>query len=674
MNRFISGVFLCLLVTSGFAQKSPIKFGEISLEDLKMRIYDKDSSASAVILCDYGQSEIVYNQSTGFSLNFERITRIKFFNKDGFDWANFSIPLYHDGSTDEKITGLKALTYNLENGKIVQTKAKSDGFFKEQVNANLDLMKITVPNVKEGSIVEITYKINSDFLFNFWDWEFQSTIPTQWSEYRSSIPEFYHYDKYMQGYIGLDINESKEVPSSITITTSERTGGQGFSSVKSSFNTDKIDFKEEKSRWVAKNVPAFKAEPFITTYKDYISKMNFEMAYTKFPEQPIKPIMGSWEEINKKYTESEDFGKAITGNGFLKKTVEELMVGTTTNQERIVAIHNFVKQNFTWDGASRKSLDGTLKKVFENKKGNSAEINLLLGSMLDKAGFTVYPILVSTRDHGFIRESTPVSSQFNYALCLVELEGKQIFLDATDKLLPLGVLPERCLNGNGFVVSKMGHRWSKLSSPIKTKSYFSAELVCEPTGEMKGKISLDRTGYSALLGRKKYFSKTENEYVKDFVGTHSWEVSKSEFKNAKEFNESFKETHDVVISDHATSSGEMIYLNPFVSMQEMENPFKAEKRDYPVDFGSPLERLYVSRISVPKGYVVEELPASQIFVLPGNGAKYLFNIATIGDAISITSNLQINKSLFLQEEYPDLREFYNRVVAKQAEQIVLKKK
>src|SRR5687768_1532187 len=116
MNRFISGLFLCLLVTNGLAQKSPIKFGEVPLEDLKMRTYDKDSSASAVILCDYGQSEIVYNQSTGFSVNFERITRIKFFNKDGFDWANFSIPLYHDGGTDEKLSGLKALTYNLENG------------------------------------------------------------------------------------------------------------------------------------------------------------------------------------------------------------------------------------------------------------------------------------------------------------------------------------------------------------------------------------------------------------------------------------------------------------------------------------------------------------------------------------------------------------------------------
>ena len=64
-----------------------------------------------------------------------------------------------------------------------------------------------------------------------------------------------------------------------------------------------------------KTYPAFKAEPFITTYKDYISKINFELAYIKYPNQPIEPVLGSWEEINKKYNESEKFGKAITGNG-----------------------------------------------------------------------------------------------------------------------------------------------------------------------------------------------------------------------------------------------------------------------------------------------------------------------------------------------------------------------
>lgn len=43
----------------------------------------------------------------------------------------------------KKILRLKAITYNLENGKIVEIKLKNDGIFKENYDANTDLVKIT---------------------------------------------------------------------------------------------------------------------------------------------------------------------------------------------------------------------------------------------------------------------------------------------------------------------------------------------------------------------------------------------------------------------------------------------------------------------------------------------------------------------------------------------------
>ena len=191
---------------------------------------------------------------------------IKILSKDGLDQANFSIPLYHSGGSDEKLSGLKAITYNLERGKVVETKLKTDAIFKEKYDANLDFMKVTLPNVKEGSVIEITYKIASDFVVNFQDWEFQSTIPTVWSEYRARIPEYYNYEKYMQGYVALSVNEQTREPNSITINSKERAEGAAGGSTQ--FQSDKIDFQENRFRWVAKDIPAFKAEPFITTPRE----------------------------------------------------------------------------------------------------------------------------------------------------------------------------------------------------------------------------------------------------------------------------------------------------------------------------------------------------------------------------------------------------------------------
>jgi hypothetical protein len=675
MKHLIAGLFLAFTSQTLIAQKAPIKFGDIPMEDLKMVTYPKDSSASALILTDYGQSSLVYSQGDGFSLLFERITRIKILTKDGLDWATFSIPLYKDGGANEKLSGLKGATYNLENNKIVETKMKNDAVFKEKATENLDIMKVTLPGVKVGSVIEISYKVMSDFLFHFQDWEFQSTIPARWSEYRANIPEYYYYEKYTQGYIPLTIVEEVDVPNSITLTSSERESTGRFGAVKTEFTTDRVEFKEQRSRWAAQDVPAFKAEPFITTPKDYILKINFELAYKKFPGQPIEPVIGSWADLNKQFSESEHFGKEITGNGFLKKTVEEITTGLSTPEQKISAINSYVSRNIEWNGYSYMFTDAPLKKILDERNGSSADINLLLGSMLEKAGFDISPVLLSTRDHGFVRQTIPISSQFNYVVCLVKFNDKMVLLDATDKLLPTGTLPERCLNGSGFVVAKEGaFTWVPLKSPTKSRKYSNADLAIVPSGELRGKLSVDQSGYYAQSGRKKVLAKGEGEYIKEMIDSRSWVVEKSEFKNTKEINEGFKELHNVVINDHAMATDGLIYINPFIDLQEKENPFKLEKREYPVDYGSPLEKLYMCKISIPDGYVVDDLPKSIMLKLPDNSARYVYNVTQTGNAISLTSNLHINKSLFTQEEYPHLREFYTQLVAKQAEQIVFKKK
>ena len=87
------------------------------------------------------------------------------------------------------------------------------------------------------------------------------------------------------------------------------------------------------------------------------------------------------------------------------------------------------------------------------------------------------------------------------------------------------------------------------------------------------------------------------------IDSRSWVVEKSEFKNAKEIGEGFKESHEVVINDHVVATDGLIYINPFIALQEKENPFKLEKREYPVDYGSPLEKMYICKISIPDGYV-----------------------------------------------------------------------
>jgi hypothetical protein len=670
MNRLILVFLFFAWATSILAQKSPVKFGDIPMEDLEMKIYPLDSSADAVVLVDYAESALNYNKEKGFQLVFERIRRVKILKREGFKWANFSVPLYHDSDQEEKITGLKVITYNLEAGKIMETKAKSESFIKEKYDANLNYTKVAWQNVKEGSILELAYKVTSDFLFNFQDWEFQSEIPTKWSEYRARIPEYFNYEKYMQGYIPLSIVENSSSPQSIQFTSTERTN-LGFGAQNTTFNNERIDYNESRFRWAAADIPAFKQEAYMTSSREYISKINFELSYTKFPNSAIKHYMGTWQDIATSYWDR--VGDEITGNNSLKKVMEEVTVGQTTVEGKVLAIYNYVKQNILWDETNRKYVESNPKKILDDKKGSSAELNLLLACLLEKAEIQVNPVLLSTRDHGFVRESNPVSSQFNYMICAIKIGDKRILLDATDKLLPVGVLPTRCLNGLGLQVSKEGFEWVNLYPSTKSRISYTVDAGLGEEGNLKARLKIDKVGYHSINARKSYLSKGEKEYTKDFVGARSWVISSSEFQNVNEMSQPFKEIYEINVTEHLTEANNTIYFSPFILAKESENPFKQQTRNYPVDFSYPSEVTYVMKFTIPEGYALDDAPKSKVIALPENAAKFLFNVSQVGSIINITSSLSINKSVFTQLEYPNLREFYSQVVAKQAEQIVIKK-
>ncbi len=657
MKNLLTLALVCL-ITISYAQKPPAKFGGVSKEEVAMNVYEQDTSAAAVKLMDFGESLMSYNQTVGFTLTFDRLIRIKILKKEGYDWANLEIPLYHQGSRDEKVIALKGITYNLVDGKVVETKLRKDGIFDEKRDENVNLHKVTMPDVQEGSVIEIAYTVSSEFWTNLEDWSFQTTIPVVWSEYRLRIPEYFSYDKYMQGYIGLAEKEETSAPINFVLD---------------SRSNETLSLQEKRMRYVAKNVPAFKPEPFITTASDYLSQINFELAYVRLPNQPIKPYMGTWDDICKTFWEDTEFGGQIKGNNFLKSTVAEITAGLTSPEQKIGAIYSYVKQNVSWDGTYRRYVATPLRKVLEEKKGSTAEINFLLASMLEKADFEVYPVLLSTRSHGFLREGIPVASQFNNVICMVKIEGKQLLLDASVKYLPAGILPQNCLNGTGLVVSKERASWVKLETSTRSKVLVSAEFTI--TDELlKGKIGFERTGYDAQKYRYQYFVDGEEKYLESLNKAKQWEISESVFVDAKEIEMPFKEEHQFELSDRLTSAGDMYYVDPFITEKMEENIFKLENREYPVNFGSPFEKIYMAKITIPEGYEVDELPESKVLMLPENGARYIYSVSQIGNDINIMSNLSVNKSIFNQMEYPNLREFYNQVVAKQAELVVLKKK
>ena len=70
-------------------------------------------------------------------------------------------------------------------------------------------MKFAMPALRNGCVIEVSYKVISPYLFNFHSWDFQSHIPKINSEYEVHIPGFWNYNISLRGLLKLTKNEAK---------------------------------------------------------------------------------------------------------------------------------------------------------------------------------------------------------------------------------------------------------------------------------------------------------------------------------------------------------------------------------------------------------------------------------------------------------------------------------
>ena len=138
-------------------------------------------------------------------------------------------------------------------------------------------------------------------------------------------------------------------------------------------------------------------------------------------------------------------------------------------------------------------------------------------------------------------------------------------------------------------------------------------------------------------------------------------------------NETFKETIKCTIANTVQENGDLLYVKPTIMSGWEVNPFKNEKRTYPVEFPYPTSDQYVLALTIPDGYKVEELPKSINLTLPPKDAQFSYHIAVDGKTIRLSVKIQVNKLGVPVEEYTFLRNFFSQVSAKLGEMIVLKK-
>src|ERR1035437_7759423 len=451
--------FLFLVSASlSYGQFKAPKFGKIEPAELSMTKYDKDTAAGALILFDDGNSYFVTNSSGDFQVIFERHCRIKIFKKSAFDLANLKIRLDKTTTDKETISSFKAATFNVENGKMVQIKQEKENIFEETAK-NYTRYKYAFPQVKEGSIIEFSYTITSDFYYNLRGWSFQTDYPAVWTQYETKIPEYFEFRPNSKGYLPFVVNKEDRGNTSFTFYDTYSSPGGGFPKKESST----VLASTVNHLYALSDVPAFKSEPNIDCEDNYIQSLEFELSSIQYPGSMRKSYTESWESVNDKLIKNEMFGEVLKGGaGFVSDTIDMLCKGKKTELEKASAIYRYVQKRMKWNGNYNFLVANGLRKPFKDHTGNSAEINFLLMLMLKNAGLKVSPVIFSTRDNGIVMSFVPTISKYNSVLAKLVIDDKNILLDASSEFSPMGVLPANDINGKGRVVDNEKGDWVDL--------------------------------------------------------------------------------------------------------------------------------------------------------------------------------------------------------------------
>jgi hypothetical protein len=595
------------------------EFGDVSLDALQLKRYVKDSSAAALILFDKGNANVDANSTIGTV--FKRHLRIKIFNNSALEeWANISFL-----AEKHEVSRLTAATYNVVNGRVEKSEVAEKDIYKNKFTKGVEKISLAFPNVKEGSVIELAYTLKYEGAY-IPVWQFQYSIPVVRSEYVLNGPA--KMTPLLRGSVPITSHISKH---------------------NNSYN-----------QWLMTDVPAFKDEPLMPDKNAYISLMQFV----------YEP---SWEHVYAFFLAHPDFGKIVREHKYLTNIVDKITAGVNDPDEKIKLISDFIKRTVKWNGSSDYFADSP-QEIMDKKSGTSGDINLLLASMLSKAGLKVAPVLLSTRDHGFIQQEVPSRSQFNYVICQVMIGERELLLDATEDFLPFDMLPGRCFNHKGFVVSKEHYGWIGIEPVKRDKILITSAVKLTEGGALVGTTTSLKEGYAAFNARKNYKSVDMSENVKAVFGSKHVDVTHNGTQNLADVEKPLTDNYDLNMLDYATLSEGFMYLNPFVFLREESNPFVLDMRDYPIDFEMIVEKVSICQITLPPNYTVEEMPVSKTLTLPENAAKCTLSVTQNGNQLLAVSRLQINKTLFMQDEYPNLKEFYARIVSKMSEVVILKKK
>jgi hypothetical protein len=648
------------MFVSAQSGRPDMDFGAILPEAFTPTVYDLDSTANAVYLFDHGEVTFDARYSNyGFSIVYARHARIRVLNKNGMSLATMGISAPHHNYYNSFIDDVHGATYNLENGKVVTNKLDKSNIFKDK-NGYYNIEKLAFPNVREGSIIEYSYRIVYPGFAYVPDWEFQLSYPVLWSEYDVTVPGLFDYFVKTQGHRTFTVD---------TVLFSSGSFAVNLMGNRPSNWTGRTI----RHIWALQDAAPMdkKKEPYTTTLHNHVQKVQFQLSAISYNGYD-KSYMASWPQLTYDLLKNEMFGASLDDrNRWMDDELKKIVPPADVSMRTAQKLFAYVRDQFTYTEQEGIYGSQAIKKTWEEKKGNDADLNLLLAAMYRHCGFEASPVILSTRNHGFPLAQFPLLNDYNYVVTRVKVDGQYYLLDASRPVVGFGQLPESCYNGMARAIDSSHDLIPLLPDSVTERRRTQVFLANDSTGALSGDYARLEGVFESMAMRNRMKREKPEEFFENLHKTMA------EYKQMGEYGFDSLSIPEEPLGWHYQMSyrftQKTVYFNPIMHERLNANPLENPERHYPVEMPYRIDNGYVLHMDIPKGYAIEQLPKSARISLTDASGSFEYQLESDGKTIDFQTRLQLKRTNYSIEEYPELRSFYALIVQKEKEPIIFKK-
>ena len=365
--------------------------------------------------------------------------------------------------------------------------------------------------------------------------------------------------------------------------------------------------------------------------------------------------------------------------GFLRKKVEELVAGKTTDTDKIKAIYYWVQDNIRYI-AFERGLAGfvpeSAEKVYTTKYGDCKGMANLMTNMLKMAGFDARLAWIGTRDIPY-DYSLPSMVVDNHMICALMLKDSIYFLDGTESFISFGDYAYR-IQGRPALIQD-GKKYLIKSVPDLPKERNKTQMNISMTldGEtLKGK-SMNVFNGESQTDLLRYYSTTKSDQKEDLLnylanrGDKNYAISNLKTSDLTDRENPLQLEYDFDMQNKVTRAGNETYVSIDFS-NDFTDKLPDEKRQNDYEFSEKIYRIYQTEFLVPSGYQVKYLPES----LSVNQPDYKFNVSyqQQDNKIIMNKTLSIDNGVIRKSIFEQWKKDLRQLKAISAEQVVLEKK